>query len=386
MIPEGYILCSKKSGLFHTTTLSHPVRWEEKAEEERLYAGAEEQRLMYVASTRARDCLVVSTYEGKLGGREAWSSLDDHIQDVPELEIPDVSVVEEREKLRLEKGEWEGAKERISERRDVVSMPGYAVESVTSLAKKDMEVPEWRRGSYGMAWGRAVHKMLEILARWNQDLDDDGNVAGASSGDGDSSEGTGADRYKQNLALLAGNILVTEEISMEKKDELVSLVESIMKSEFWERVNKAEKKLFEVPFSIITDKEAMGIAEREEARARTSELKTCEKSGSSKKDTIDKKTDGQKLPIILTGVIDLAFLESGGWVIADFKTDDLRDYHTDDVRDSKTGDVRDKLESFVHYYAPQVKIYSRFWAEITKQPIKEAGLYFTSINKWVEVK
>jgi ATP-dependent helicase/nuclease subunit A len=289
---------------------------------------------------------------------------------VPELEIPDVSVMEEREKLRLEKGEWEGAKERIRERRDVVGVASYAVESVTSLAKKDMEVPEWRRGSYGMAWGRAVHKMLEILARWDHDLDSggegDGNVVGAGESIGDrsgDSEGedrgdTGADRYNRKLSLLAGNVLVTEEISMEKKGELVSLVESIMKSEFWERVNKAEKKLFEAPFSILTDKEAMEITEREEASARTSEL------------TTNKKTDKQKLPIILTGAIDLAFLESGGWIIADFKTDD----------------VRDNLESFVNYYAPQVKIYSRFWAEITKQPIKEAGLYFTSINKWVVVK
>jgi len=63
-------------------------------------------------------------------------------------------------------------------------------------------------------------------------------------------------------------------------------------------------------------------------------------------------------------------LESDGWIIADFKTDDIR------------GD----LESFVNYYAPQVKIYCQFWEDITKQHIKEAGLYFTSINKWVEVK
>ncbi len=346
MIPEGYILCSKKSGLFHWTTLSHPVKWEEKAEEERLYAGAEEQRLMYVASTRARDCLVVSTYEGALGDRRAWSSLDDHIQDVPELEIPDESVFEERKKLKLEKGEWDRAKERIRERREMVAVPGYALEIVTSLAKKDLEMPGWRRVSYGMAWGRAVHKMLEIMARGDRygDSDGEGDVAGA----GDSSGDTGADRYDRKLSLLAANVLVTEEISMEKKGELVSLVESIMKSEFWERVNKAEKKLFEVPFSILTDKEV--------------------------------------LPTILTGVIDLAFLESGGWIIADFKTDDDRDYQSDDVRDNKTDGVRDKLESFVHYYAPQVKIYSRFWAEITKQPIKETGLYFTSINKWIEVK
>ena len=88
-----------------------------------------------------------------------------------------------------------------------------------------------------------------------------------------------------------------------------------------------------------------------------------------KKDSKNKNLDKQRLPVILTGAIDLAFLERDGWIIADFKTDD----------------IRDDLKSFVNYYAPQVKIYSRFWAEITKQPIKEAGLYFTSINKWVEI-
>ncbi len=348
MIPEGYFPCSKKIGLHHWMSLSHPVGWEEKAEEERCYAKAEEQRLMYVASTRAKDCLVVSTYEGILGERRAWSSLDDCMQIVPELEIPDVGFMEERKKLRLKKDEWEVAKEKIKERRDVVAAPSYIVESVTSLAKKDLEVPEWRRGSYGMAWGRAVHKMLEILGKWDADWDDNG----------------------QKLGLLAENVLVAEEISLDKRIELVRLVLSITKSEFWERVNKAEKKLFEVPFSIMTDRKAMGITDREEARAQTGDLTTHESNKSGKKDSKYKNIDKQILPVILTGAIDLAFLERDGWIITDFKTDD----------------VRDNLESFVNYYAPQVKIYSRFWAEITKQPIKEAGLYFTSINKWVEVK
>jgi ATP-dependent helicase/nuclease subunit A len=306
MTPEGYFLCRKKIGMYQWTALSQPVGWEDKEDEEKRYADAEEQRLMYVASTRAKDCLVVSTYEGTLGERRAWSSLDDYIGSVPELEIPDVRAVEERQKLKLKKGEWEEAKEKIKERRDVVAMPSYAVESVTSLAKKDLEVPEWRRGSYGMAWGRAVHKMLEIVGRSNgKDL---------------------------KLDLLAKNVLVAEEMSLDKKGELVRLVEAIVGSEFWGRVKKAEKKLFEVPFSILTDKDT--------------------------------------LPTILTGAIDLAFLESDGWVIADFKTDD----------------VGTDLQSFVDYYTPQVQIYCRHWAEITQQPIKEAGLYFTSIQKWIEIK
>jgi len=308
MTPEGYFLLKNKIGQFQNITLSQPIGWEKKMDEENLYKEAEEQRLMYVASTRAKDCLVVSTYEGALGRRRAWSSLDDYIHAVPELEVPDVRTIEEREKLRLAKGDWEKAKEKIKERREAVAVPSYAVESVTSLAKKDLEVPEWRRGSYGMAWGRAVHKMLETVGRW----------------DGDS--------YLQRLDRLAKNVLVTEEMSLDKKGELVRLVQSIMQSEFWERVKKAEKKLFEVPFSILTSKEDP--------------------------------------PTILNGAIDLAFLESEGWVIADFKTDD----------------VGTELQSFVDFYTPQVQIYCRHWAAITKQPIKEAGLYFTSIGRWVRIE
>jgi ATP-dependent helicase/nuclease subunit A len=315
MTPEGYFLCSKKTGMYQWTALSQPVGWEDKTEEERQYAEAEEQRLMYVASTRAKDCMVVSTYEGALGDRRAWSVLDEHIHVKPELEIKDVRTVEERKKLRLEKEEWDKARENLKERRDRVSSPSYAIETVTSLAKKDLEVPEWRRGSYGMAWGRAVHKMLEVAGKWDGD-----------GGNGD------ADSYLLRLDRLAKNVLVTEEMSLDKKGELVRLVRSIVQSEFWDRVKKAERKLFEVPFSILTDKDTP--------------------------------------PTILTGTIDLAFLESGGWVIADFKTDD-----------AGTG-----LQSFVAYYTPQVRIYCRHWEAITRQPIKEAGLYFTAIQKWVKIE
>lgn len=342
MTPEGYFLCSRKTGMYQWTALSQPAGWEDKAEEERLYGEAEEQRLMYVASTRAKDCLVVSTYEGALGERRAWSSLDDYIHGMPELEVPDVQAVKEREKLRLAMGEWEEAKEKIKEGRDLVAAPSYAVESVTSLSKKDLEVPEWRRGSYGMAWGRAVHRMLEVVGKWDADGNGDGSGDGNSESKEDSTRAAETDKYLLELIRLAENVLVAEGISLDKRTELVKLVLSITKSEFWERMRKAERKLFEVPFSILTDREALGLIYGETAN----------------------------LPVILTGAIDLAFLESEGWVIADFKTDD----------------VGTALQSFVDYYTPQVQIYCRNWAAITNQPIKEAGLYFTAIHKWVKIE
>ncbi len=321
MTPGGYFQFSKKVG-FQWKTLSHPVIWEEKAEEEGRYDKAEEERLMYVASTRARDCLVISTYEENIGDKRAWGVLDDRLQDVSELEIPERGEEKEREKLKLKKGEWAVAKKQIEEKYERAILPSYGVESVTSLAKKDKGRPEWRRGSYGMAWGRAVHKMLEIVGKWNGD----GEINGGETDE----QGTKLDR-------LAENVLVAEEMDIGKKAELVNLIESIRKSEFWKRAIQAEKRFYEVPFSIGTTEKELG-------------------------------GEGD-LPVILTGAIDFAFLEDDGWVIVDFKTDD----------------VKDDLDSFVKYYAPQVELYSKYWSEITGENVKESGLYFTSLNKWVEI-
>jgi ATP-dependent helicase/nuclease subunit A len=100
---------------------------------------------------------------------------------------------------------------------------------------------------------------------------------------------------------------------------------------------QAKKRFFEVPFSIGTTEKELG-------------------------------GEGD-LPVILSGAIDLAFLEDDGWVIADYKTDE----------------IKDNLDDYINYYAPQVKLYSTYWAEITGQKVKESGLYFTSVNKWVAI-
>ena len=337
--PRGYFQLSHKVG-FQWRPLSQPAQWEEKAEEEGNYSKAEEERLMYVASTRARDCLVISTYEENIGDKRAWGILDDRLQDVPELEISERGEDKEREKLKLKKGEWAAAIKQIEEKQEKATVPSYGVESVTSLTKKDKEKPEWRRGSYGMAWGRAVHKMLEIVGKWNGD----GEISEEGDGEGE------RDDQGVKLDRLAENVLVSEEIDIGKKTELVRLIGSIRRSEFWERVKQAENKFYEVPFSIMTDEETLGIAEREPLKVAGGE-------------------ELAKFPIILNGTIDLVFKEDDGWVIVDFKTDD----------------VKDDLDGFVKYYAPQVELYSKFWAEITGENVKERGLYFTSINKWVAI-
>jgi ATP-dependent helicase/nuclease subunit A len=79
--------------------------------------------------------------------------------------------------------------------------------------------------------------------------------------------------------------------------------------------------------------------------------------------------EGVGLPKVASGVIDLAFKEPEGWVIADYKTDK----------------VDGRLEGLVEYYKPQVELYREFWKEMSGEPVKEAGLYFIDAGKWMTV-
>ena len=319
--PKGYFLVKKKI-VFQYKLISQPEGWDSKVEEEMKYEEAQEARLMYVASTRAKNLLVISTYEGNISAKKAWKFLDDRLGNVPELEITEEAEVKEREKLVLKKTELTKAREEIEKNISLTLRPSYWVESVTSLAKEDKKFPAWRRSGYGLSWGRVVHNVLSVLG-----------------------EGKHAD-----IELLAENALIAENRDLEEKDKLLSLIDSVQKSEFWQRVLKAEDKYFEVPFSIKTVRSAISLGE------------DIEKSFKEEKIS-------ESLPVVLTGAIDLAFLEQDGWVIADYKTDE----------------VGEGLENFVKYYGPQVELYSKYWEEITKQKVKEAGLYFTALDKWVKI-
>jgi len=80
------------------------------------------------------------------------------------------------------------------------------------------------------------------------------------------------------------------------------------------------------------------------------------------------KIDGAT-PSIVTGTIDLIFKEADGWVIADYKSDR----------------VNGRIDDLIARYKPQVVLYRDFWEKITGETVREAGIYFTTINKWVAV-
>jgi ATP-dependent helicase/nuclease subunit A len=358
--PRGHFLFSKTAG-WKRTRISEPAGWEETAEEEKKYAAAEEDRLMYVAATRAGDILVVSTYEGDLGAKKAWRLLDGRLAEVPELAWPPPGEEEAEEKQRLrprklalKPGEAAKGREEILLRRGTASRAGYLHESVTSLARQETESPEWPAGGFGLRWGTAVHIMLSVLGKgWKKGL-------AGKGGSGISDE---------TLLLIARNATETSRLAAGEEENLTALVREIVASEFWTRAMAAERAFFEIPFSVKVEP---GDPDYRDLAGRAGLVSVAGKRPVA---------PVPKAPLFLTGAIDLAFFEDDGWVIADYKTDTLGEA----AREAGVEEAKKALDALVDHYRPQVSLYGRFWEKITGDRVKESGLYFTSIGTWARL-
>jgi ATP-dependent helicase/nuclease subunit A len=104
-------------------------------------------------------------------------------------------------------------------------------------------------------------------------------------------EAAGRGEGGQRLRRICHNALLENERPIRdgkpvELDELLELVAAVATSELWERAHEAEHRCFEFPFSLRPENVA-----------------------------------GPRSEEYLEGVIDLAFRERDGWVIADYKTD-----------------------------------------------------------------
>lgn len=354
--PLGHFRFTRPYG-YASRTVSQPVDWEEKAGEERKYEDAEENRLMYVAATRARDLLVISTYEGNMGRRKSWGPLEEGLAGIEELPVcpldektvaavPGKSPV--RKRARLKPDEVRAAREELRRKMGAASRAEEILETVTSLAGRDRESTEWLGGGLGMSWGSAVHSTLKSLGNiWRE----------------------GGAVEAERLLLLARNALVAAGRGAAEAAKLAELVQAIVRSGFWLRAMRAEKSLFEVPFSVRVgpdDPDHEGLASKAGLFAVAGGRPVASAPGA---------------PVFLSGAIDLVFKEEDGWVIADYKTDRVPDA----VRERGPVEAGKAFGALVDHYRPQVKLYTRFWEKITGEKVKEAGLYFTALDRWVPI-
>ena len=278
-----------------------PANWADYQNVEAEFLAAEMNRLLYVATTRAENCLVVSVGDSK----SRWGPLYSHLDTCPELEVPThIAEVKpqtnEHDKPLGE--EFEIHLPRFSQQWTKASQPTYVVEAAKKLGLRGVTRPDWEAsGDYGHQWGSAMHDLLELAVR------------------------------SPETELEASALVLANEhgLGAGRVDELLATVESVRESELWERAQSSKRCLVEVP--------------------------------------IDVREKGAEVPTFVRGVIDLLFQEEQGWVLVDYKTDDIRVSQVLAARE---------------FYRGQLDAYAKYWEQVTGEMIAEKGLYFTRIQNY----
>ena len=268
---QGWFQVVKKfERSYGSKVLGEHADWPAHEAAELPYLEHEQDRLLYVAATRARQVLVVSRWSGN-ARTPAWGVLNDFLADARELKVPaqvhvaqpvaaDCSSAAQAEALaarevahaRLREATW-SITSVTAEAHHVARMVRQsepAADDPTGVVAADTPT---HRADAGMAWGTLIHGLLEHAMRHPNATRDD-------------------------LKRLAMWLTVEEPQLRAVIDEAVETVRIVADEGFW-RAAQLGEHLTEAPFVVAEDQ------------------------------------------ALLNGVVDLVFKAGGAWAIRDYKTD-----------------------------------------------------------------
>jgi ATP-dependent helicase/nuclease subunit A len=333
--------------------LARPAGWEAMAAVEERFEAAEHVRLLYVAVTRAKEELVVARWPEK-SGESPWRALDPWLdRKATGLDLVAVPPPP-RAEAEATTADIDRAMDRAAQMLVAMRKPSYVHRTVTAIAKAPLPFDsarvsgaEDRDALRGYAWGSAVHGALAAAARAPG-----GEALRATCRDLLVENGRPLDDHGDPLELA----------------ELVDLVRGVQASELWTRAMRSERVLSEVSFALPRWRPATATPGREDDRSPQPSRPQLDLFGGRAEGPGEAGEGGvgppgEDAPTVLEGVIDLAFRESDGWVVADYKTDVGTD---PEFADRELA------------YRRQVEIYAQAWSELTGDTVKERVLFFTA--------
>jgi ATP-dependent helicase/nuclease subunit A len=267
----GWLKIVRKNERSKETLLGEHADWPAHEAAELPYLLAEEDRLLYVAGTRAREALVVSRSIAKQR-TPAWGVINSFLTRALELPIPPLVSVSPVAPLDCGAAIQKSAASNQELAHSLVSQPSWEVTSATAEArhiarlthsivispddpsKVVMADTPSHRADAGQAWGTLIHGLLEHAMQQKNTTSDD-------------------------LRRLGMWLTVEEPQLRQVLDLAVNTVLRVSKAAFWDEAKKSDRSV-ETPFAFAGGKDA-----------------------------------------IVKGVIDLLFGHKGGWRIIDYKTD-----------------------------------------------------------------
>lgn len=321
---KGYVLIKENPDQEHSPKIAHPENWEALSEKEGGFRQSENLRLRYVAATRAELAVIVSQ-KIKKNNTNPWKYFAEFLTDDMEIPDPGAQSAPSYEEKKLLPEEVEFVEKDINERISLVAAPSYQI-----YAAKDYALSaESGEEGLGVSLGKDLGSNIDnITIPDNEHGMEWGTVIHTLLQYAMDNPGT-------DLIRIAENIFREKELGLELVPNALSLVKSITESEIWQRALQSKQCFTEFPFQVRMDKDT-----------------------------------GESIPIIVRGAIDLVFEDTDGWVIVDYKTD---------VVEGKN------IKAVVDKYFPQLRIYADVWRNHVGEPVSEAGLYLSHINRYVKI-
>jgi ATP-dependent helicase/nuclease subunit A len=299
----------KNEGSYADKLLGEHADWPSHEAAELPYLQAEEDRLLYVAATRAREALVVSRSLQKLKTL-AWGVLNNFLAQAAELPIPSSVIVPPVAPFDCRSEIQIAAANMRTSAHSLVNQPSWEVTSVTAeaghiarmtrsvVASADdpskvvsTDTPA-RRADAGHAWGTLIHGLLEHAMRNKSATQDD-------------------------LRRLAMWLTIEQPALRTVIDEALDTVRTVSDVEFWKEARASTECQEETPFGM--------------------------------------RVEGGTVQRLLTGTIDLVYRTGDTWHLLDYKTD---------TQASET-DLHAK-------YGTQIDAYEKAWSRIVEAKVTTA--------------
>ncbi|MGE3844368.1 MAG: 3'-5' exonuclease, partial [Vicinamibacterales bacterium] len=379
----GWLRIARKSDeRFGETLLAQPSDWQDHATIENRYLDAEQDRLLYVAATRARDLLVVGQH-ATAKENKAWAALSAFISeraaDPPATEraaaqsaLFDEPIEDQRQQAATERHarihraaqpSWSIASvsdeahqsaraHRIRRSAGVGAEKGTETEEAEDPTRALLPDSASHRGDAGAAWGALVHGLLEYATQHPAATDDD-------------------------LRRLARWLLVEAPDLRPFIDSAVACVGAIRHAPFWSSIQRSAKCFVEVPFIHRTGADRAATPSPSEAGPAVPlpmadgmplQITMFDFFESQGQPASHARADA---PMSLTrGVIDLVCHDETGWRIVDYKTDQIL---------VDVGELAAR-------YGEQVNRYALAWQDVVDEPVTRTELFHTRTLKLVSVQ